>query len=61
MTQAANIAGVPAGSVCAGFTDDGMPVGLQVIGRHHDDAGVLAAIGVLEDVVDIDAVAPVGV
>jgi aspartyl-tRNA(Asn)/glutamyl-tRNA(Gln) amidotransferase subunit A len=60
MTQAANIAGVPAGTVCAGFTGDGLPVGLQVIGHHHDDAGVLAAVAVLEDVLDVDPLAPVG-
>ena len=58
MTQAANVAGVPAGSVYAGFTADGMPVGLQVIGHHHDDAGVLAAIAVLEDVLGLDPIAP---
>jgi aspartyl-tRNA(Asn)/glutamyl-tRNA(Gln) amidotransferase subunit A len=60
MTQAANIAGVPAGTVCAGFAADGMPVGLQVIGHHHDDAGVLAAVGVLEDVLGLDPIAPIG-
>jgi amidase len=46
--------------VCAGFTGDGLPVGLQVIGHHHDDAGVLAAIAVLEDVLGLDPVAPIG-
>jgi len=31
----------PAISVPAGFTDEGLPVGLQVVGRYRDDFGVL--------------------
>jgi amidase len=31
----------PSISVPAGFTDDGLPVGLQIVGRHRDDVGVL--------------------
>ncbi len=31
----------PAASVPAGFTSDGLPVGLQFVGRHLDDFGVL--------------------
>lgn len=43
----ANLTGQPAASVPAGFTRDGRPVGLQIIGRHLDDLGVLrAAAGV---------------
>jgi amidase len=33
--------GLPAISVPAGFTRDGMPVGLQIVGRPRDDRGVL--------------------
>jgi amidase len=33
--------GNPALSVPGGFTDSGLPVGVQIIGRHHDDLGVL--------------------
>jgi len=31
----------PAISVPAGFTDEGLPVGLQIVGRYQDDFGVL--------------------
>jgi amidase len=31
----------PAMSVPAGFTSSGLPVGLQLVGRHRDDWGVL--------------------
>jgi len=33
--------GLPAVSVPCGFTRDGLPVGLQIVGRHQDDFGVL--------------------
>ena len=54
-----NLTRYPAGSVCAGFTDDGMPIGLQVIGRHRADVEVLKAMAVVEDLVAVDRVAPV--
>jgi amidase len=36
-----SVTGHPAISVPAGFTDDGLPVGIQIVGRHQDDWGVL--------------------
>ena len=33
--------GHPAMSVPGGFTSSGLPVGVQIVGRHHDDWGVL--------------------
>jgi aspartyl-tRNA(Asn)/glutamyl-tRNA(Gln) amidotransferase subunit A len=58
-TGAFNLTRNPAGSVCAGFTDDGMPVGLQVVGPQHADVAVLRAMTVLEDLL-ADQVAPIG-
>ena len=36
-----NLSEQPALSVCCGFTNSGLPVGLQIIGKRFDDAGVL--------------------
>ncbi|MDP5054783.1 MAG: amidase family protein, partial [Congregibacter sp.] len=41
-TLSVNLAGLPAMSLPAGFSD-GMPVGLQLIGQHFDEARLLAA------------------
>jgi aspartyl-tRNA(Asn)/glutamyl-tRNA(Gln) amidotransferase subunit A len=46
LTVSANLARVPAGSVP--LKVEGLPVGMQVIGRHGDDAKVLAAMKVVE-------------
>ncbi|HKM64342.1 MAG TPA: amidase family protein [Acidisphaera sp.] len=43
-----NMCGNPAASVPCGFTPDGLPVGLQIVGRRFDDAGVLAASAAFE-------------
>jgi amidase len=34
-------AGNPAMSVPCGFSESGLPIGMQIVGRHHDDWGVL--------------------
>ena len=36
-----SVLGLPAISVPCGFTGDGLPVGVQIVGRQHDDLGVL--------------------
>jgi amidase len=36
-----SITGNPAASVPGGFTPEGLPVGLQIVGRHHQDFSVL--------------------
>jgi len=40
-TRPVNIWGVPAVSVPCGFTEAGLPIGLQIIGPHWGEAGVL--------------------
>jgi amidase len=35
------VAGLPAVSVPCGFTQEGLPVGIQIVGRYRDDFGVL--------------------
>ena len=47
-TVPANLAGVPAMSVPAGLDADGLPLGLQVIGRGFDEETVFAVGAVLE-------------
>lgn len=36
-----SVTGLPAISVPAGFTPEGLPVGVQIVGRHQDELGVL--------------------
>lgn len=45
-----NVTGQPAATVPAGFAGDGLPVGLQIVGRWRDDAGVLRASAALETI-----------
>jgi len=40
--------GHPAASVPCGFTPEGLPVGVQIVGRHHDDFGVLQLANAFE-------------
>jgi aspartyl-tRNA(Asn)/glutamyl-tRNA(Gln) amidotransferase subunit A len=59
-TYGFNMTRSPAGTVCAGYTADGMPVGLQVVGPQHGDVVVLRLIALLEDALALDPVAPFG-
>jgi Asp-tRNA(Asn)/Glu-tRNA(Gln) amidotransferase A subunit family amidase len=43
-----NLTGQPAASVPCGFTDEGLPVALQIVGRWHADTLVLQAAAALE-------------
>ncbi|MEW6298279.1 MAG: amidase [Thermodesulfobacteriota bacterium] len=45
-----NLTGNPAASVPCGWTDDGLPIGLQIVGRRFDDALVLQASAAFEQV-----------
>ncbi|HTH99884.1 MAG TPA: amidase [Acidisoma sp.] len=48
MTYPINFTGHPAISIPAGLTSDGLPVGLQIIGRRHADESVLAVAAAVE-------------
>jgi len=43
-----NLTGQPAASVPCGFTKDRLPIGLQIVGRRHDDLTVLRASAAFE-------------
>jgi aspartyl-tRNA(Asn)/glutamyl-tRNA(Gln) amidotransferase subunit A len=43
-----NMSGQPAASVPCGFTDDGLPVGLQIVAKRFDDLGLLNAAAAFE-------------
>ena len=48
MTYPINFTGHPAASVPAGLTGEGLPVGLQIIGRRFADATVLGVAAAIE-------------
>ncbi len=43
MTYLINFIGYPAASIPAGLAENGLPVGMQIVGRRHADADVIAA------------------
>ena len=45
---AITLTGLPAASVPCAFTETGMPVGLQIVGRRSDDLGVLQLASAFE-------------
>ena len=55
LTVPANMAGLPALSVPAGLSSQGLPLGLQVVGRAFDEATVLRVGRALERAADFDA------
>ncbi len=48
LTYAISVVGLPAISVPAGFTRDGLPVGIQIVGRRRQEAAVLSAAAAFE-------------
>jgi aspartyl-tRNA(Asn)/glutamyl-tRNA(Gln) amidotransferase subunit A len=51
-TISVNLAGVPGISIPCGFTSNNLPVGLQVIGKHFDEASILKAAYAYEQSTD---------
>ena len=49
-TVAFNMSEQPAVSVNCGFDADGLPIGLQIVGRRFDDIGVLSVASAYEDI-----------
>ncbi len=49
-TPVFNLTGQPAASVPCGFTADGMPIGLHIVGRRGEEATVLRASAAFEEV-----------
>jgi aspartyl-tRNA(Asn)/glutamyl-tRNA(Gln) amidotransferase subunit A len=50
LTPLFNLTGQPAATVPCGFTSDGLPIGLQIVGRRFDEATVLHASAAFEAV-----------
>ena len=57
-TPLANLTRRPAGTVCCGFSREGVPIGLQVVGHQLDDLAVLETLAVIEDLLALDPIAP---
>ena len=57
-TPLANLTRRPAGTVCCGFSTEGVPIGLQVVGHQLDDVSVLETLAVLEDLLALNPIAP---
>ncbi len=53
-----SIAGNPAMSVPCAFSASGLPIGIQIVGRHHDDWGVLQLAYVFEQATNIGSRRP---
>jgi len=45
-----NMSEQPAASICAGYDDDGLPIGLQIVGHRFDDAGVMMMAKAYEEI-----------
>lgn len=54
LTYPFNLTGNPAASIPCGFSKDGLPIGLQIIGRHLDDELVFRASRSLERVLSLE-------
>lgn len=60
LTRPANISGLPAASIPCGFSDDGLPIGLQITGRRGDEATLLRAAYTYEQATSWHKMFPAG-
>ena len=58
LTRLSNLTGFPSISVCCGFGEDGMPIGMQLIGRPLDEATVIRVAHAYEQATDWHTRAP---
>ena len=58
-TLSANLAGIPGLSVPCGFSSDGLPIGLQILGKHFDEQRMLQVAYALEQEISIHTKRPV--
>lgn len=49
-TVAFNMSGQPAVSIPCGFSGEGLPIGLQIVGRRFDDVGLLSVAAAYEEI-----------
>ncbi|MEW6358668.1 MAG: Asp-tRNA(Asn)/Glu-tRNA(Gln) amidotransferase subunit GatA [Planctomycetota bacterium] len=52
LTIPANLAGLPGISIPCGFTNDGLPIGMQILGKRFDETTILRAAKLFEDRTD---------
>jgi amidase/aspartyl-tRNA(Asn)/glutamyl-tRNA(Gln) amidotransferase subunit A len=48
LTYLTNLSGHPSASIPAGLSDDGLPIGMQIVGKRYADADVVTASAVFE-------------
>src|SRR5699024_280780 len=58
LTVPVNLAGVPAISIPNGFSEEGLPIGLQIIGKHFDESTVYRAAHAFEQATDFHTKEP---
>ncbi len=59
ITFAITLTGCPALSLPCGFTADGLPVGLQMVGRADGEAGLLSAAALAEELFEVAPLLPI--
>lgn len=58
-TLSANLAGIPGMSLPCGFSSTGLPIGLQLMGKHFDEGNLLRVAYNFEQATDFHKKRPV--